>query len=599
MHLRFAVLYIYLLGSVSCVGFTVSCDQVSEVFKKEGLLNECPKDPILGEGSSAITFKLVTESGAVAAGKVVSITTQDEKKKYLHEVSLLETVRGHPNVINLYYAKPNEDYGYMLLEYGEHGDLDTFLKNNRALFQSPSFVLKFFLNILEGVQYIHERKIVHTDLKALNIVVGSQGRPKIIDFDTSRTIGYTGDLQGTPYYLDPIQLTQEGAPYTPNTDIHALGVILYEMVHKQKKPYTAQTLVALTNKIIMGAYTIDQGTHWLVAFLIVKCLAAAPAHRMSVPDMISLIKSEIKYVSHTPQKSQSVNFLNINAKLNPVLSDYKPTTPMTPVEPMKLVDRDGNEWSSHELSFIIQGVDKETRELELLGIEKTPKIKLAPLKVTEIDKLKSRQQFKENPGVFGEGKQVYGEKLTFNNVFKVQENRQNRMIQKIKGQIKVVPETRNKESEAVDINENKNGQNFKSPTEAKGFVVNGPQMRRFKSMLKPTENDLKGKLPQINLNGQRGVIPGTKKYLRRLSQTFKAPQSLGNGQPWDRAAGSGSDSIGVMAILWLVVVISLKLVIDAVRASAGQRKAEVVQECSQNSAESASEGEAPTGDITC
>ena len=73
--------------------------------------------------------------------------------------------------------------------------------------------MNFFIQILFGLQYLHENKIVHRDLKPSNIFVDSEGRVKLADFGLSKTLGHSqsssslgvgvGDLVGTPLYLAP------------------------------------------------------------------------------------------------------------------------------------------------------------------------------------------------------------------------------------------------------------------------------------------------------------------------------------------------------------------------------------------------------------
>jgi len=238
-------------------------------------------------------------TGQMFVGKVVSVGDSVKVDKFVREIDALNKCAGHPNVIRLYRYRVIGSFGFMLLELGEQGALNNFIENNKDLYKEPRLVLQMFLGLLEGVNFIHSKDLVHTDLKTRNVVVSRNKVLKVIDFDLVRENGWSGGKQGTPLYMDPMNVQNTKQPYTPYTDIHALGIILYEMVHQGSMPYKGFGIDNLFDNIVGGKYNIAKGTHWLIAYLIVKCLSTSPKHRLTISDMIKLIKQQIGYVSRT------------------------------------------------------------------------------------------------------------------------------------------------------------------------------------------------------------------------------------------------------------------------------------------------------------
>lgn len=117
-------------------------------------------------------------------------------------------------------------------------------------------ILDWFTQICLGLKHVHDRKILHRDLKCQNIFLTKSNIIKLGDFGIARVLNTTREnartMVGTPYYLSPEIV--DNRPYSFKSDIWSLGVILYELC-SLRPPFDAPSIPQLALKIVKGAYT--------------------------------------------------------------------------------------------------------------------------------------------------------------------------------------------------------------------------------------------------------------------------------------------------------------------------------------------------------
>jgi len=157
----------------------------------------------------------------------------------------------HPNIIKvLDYGKANGDKPYIVMEYLPGGTLKNRLSKNPIPWREA---INLLMPMAHALQFAHERKIVHRDVKPSNILFNQAGQPVLSDFGIVKLLGdevtqdlsSTGFMIGTPEYMSPEQAT--GSNFDHRVDIYALGIIFYEMV-TGRRPFNADTPVGVLVK---------------------------------------------------------------------------------------------------------------------------------------------------------------------------------------------------------------------------------------------------------------------------------------------------------------------------------------------------------------
>ncbi|XP_057563563.1 serine/threonine-protein kinase Nek5 [Hippopotamus amphibius kiboko] len=173
-----------------------------------------------------------------------------EKEASKKEVILLAKMK-HPNIVTFFSSFQENNRLFIVMEYCDGGDLMKRIKRQRGVLFSEDQILSWFVQISLGLKHIHDRKILHRDIKTQNIFLSKNGMvAKLGDFGIARVLNNTMELArtcvGTPYYLSP-EICQN-KPYNNKTDIWSLGCVLYELC-TLRHPFEGNNLHQLILKI--------------------------------------------------------------------------------------------------------------------------------------------------------------------------------------------------------------------------------------------------------------------------------------------------------------------------------------------------------------
>jgi non-specific serine/threonine protein kinase len=186
--------------------------------------------------------KFVTTKVAVKLPLEEQVDTEAIKS----EAVLWERASGHPNVLPIIEADEYDGQIVIVSEYAPDGSLEQLLKKHGALLTKRAVELA--IGILNGLEFLHTRKIIHRDIKPANILLQGDA-PRLADFGISRvmkTTGVSDNISGTPSYMAPEAFDRKR---TIQTDIWSAGVVLYQML-KGKLPFPHGNLTDLFAAIL-------------------------------------------------------------------------------------------------------------------------------------------------------------------------------------------------------------------------------------------------------------------------------------------------------------------------------------------------------------
>lgn len=211
------------------------------------------KGAMIGQGSFGTVFlalhAVTAELMAVKqvempsdSGTAISAKKNNMIEALKHEITLLRELR-HPNIVQYLGSNSDEEHLNIFLEYVAGGSVATMLVNYGSL--PEPLCANFVRQILQGLNYLHSKDIIHRDIKGANILVDNKGTVKISDFGISKRVeastllkdsntphlkrgGPRVSLQGSVFWMAPEVVRQTA--YTKKADIWSLGCLIVEMM---------------------------------------------------------------------------------------------------------------------------------------------------------------------------------------------------------------------------------------------------------------------------------------------------------------------------------------------------------------------------------
>ena len=272
----------------------------------------------LGKGSfswvNIVTRKQDKKKYAMKRVNIINLS-EKEKLSSLNEIRILSSLN-HPNIIGYKEAFFDSKTRTLniVMEYADDGDLQQKIKNNlkNHLHFTENTIWEWFIQILEGIKYLHDNKIMHRDLKSANIFITKNGIVKIGDLNVSiiAKLGMAKTRTGTPYYCSP-EIWKD-LPYDYKSDIWSMGCILYELC-MLKPPFRGTSLKELCFNIIKGSYLpiIKYYSDDLI-YIISRILVVDPNKRATLDELLSsdILKKRISMM----RKNIITNEINIGQK---------------------------------------------------------------------------------------------------------------------------------------------------------------------------------------------------------------------------------------------------------------------------------------------
>eukprot|EP00051_Salpingoeca_urceolata_P009052 m.110999 g.110999 ORF g.110999 m.110999 type:complete len:796 (-) comp16095_c0_seq1:69-2456(-) len=214
-----------------------------------------------------------------------------EREAVQSEVRILSSL-GHINIIRLIESFSEDGVLHIVMDYAEMGDLSHAIEKKSAANKrfSEDLVMNWFIQLAMALKYIHDKNILHRDIKSQNVFLTKDGILKLGDFGIARALStetaFAKTMIGTPYNMSP-ELCED-RPYDKKSDIWAFGCLLYELL-TLRHAFNGKSLPALILKIVKGKFAAIPDTYSQPVRDAVKTmLATRPENRPSIGDILRM-----------------------------------------------------------------------------------------------------------------------------------------------------------------------------------------------------------------------------------------------------------------------------------------------------------------------
>jgi len=203
------------------------------------------KSAELGAGSFGAVYKGMLPNGLDIAVKVLHDHMDDEvtEQQFMAEVGTLWRTN-HANLIRLIGYCFDADERALVYEFMANLSLDKYLFDRRHRVVGPTALLAIAGGVARGLRYLHEecqKKIIHYDVKASNVLLDNSLNPKLTDFGIAQLLSRAdaqasvhGAMRGTFGYMAPEVIHVGTAPITEKCDVYSFGMLLFELIGRRK-----------------------------------------------------------------------------------------------------------------------------------------------------------------------------------------------------------------------------------------------------------------------------------------------------------------------------------------------------------------------------
>lgn len=191
----------------------------------------------------------------------------------------------HPNIVKLNNYIEKKDSVYLIMEYIDGKNLFDYMKNVTGPMPIQNVAL-FVSEILDALIYVHQKGLVHLDIKPSNIMLTANDEIKLIDFGISYDLKMKQEdrISGTPSYMSPEQI--EGTSIDFRSDIYSIGITMFELITGYLPFHTAKSRDDLFKAIktqeipyIRSLHLFDKNLEEKVNDIIQKACAKNPEKR--------------------------------------------------------------------------------------------------------------------------------------------------------------------------------------------------------------------------------------------------------------------------------------------------------------------------------
>lgn len=242
----------------------------------------------ISRGSMGVVWKARQRGlNRIVALKAISsgvLATTEDVARFRSEAETVANLK-HPNVVSIHEIGEHDGLHFFSMDFIEGRTLESLVREKPM---APRDAARLLRTIAEAVHFMHERGVLHRDIKPLNIILDPCGRPVLLDFglaqhlDDTHRLTQTGVVMGSPCYMAPEQAERGQGCIGPQTEVHALGVTLYQMLTAMV-PYSGSTAEETLANVVRWtpkppSEHVPSIPHDLET-IVLKCLEKSPLRR--------------------------------------------------------------------------------------------------------------------------------------------------------------------------------------------------------------------------------------------------------------------------------------------------------------------------------
>jgi len=250
------------------------------------------KGRFLGKGGFARCYEFTTlDNRKISAAKVVpkaSLTKSRQKQKLMSEIKIHRSLR-HTGVVGFEHFFEDAENVYILLELCPNQTMNELLRRRKRLIELE--VQCYILQIVHTLQYLHQHRVIHRDLKLGNLFLSEKMEIKVGDFGLATKLEFDGERKrticGTPNYIAP-EVLEGKSGHSYEVDVWSLGVIIYTLL-VGKPPFETADVKTTYRRIKMNAYSFPETVQLSdqSKSLITRVLVSDPTKRPTLEEILA------------------------------------------------------------------------------------------------------------------------------------------------------------------------------------------------------------------------------------------------------------------------------------------------------------------------
>ncbi|KAI3636608.1 hypothetical protein MIR68_005297 [Amoeboaphelidium protococcarum] len=282
-----------------------SCPSPPSVLKDKKSTVQFTKGKLLGEGGFAKCYEVWDQNGTRFAAKVVpkvSLKSEKSKQKLFTEIKIHQNLK-HPNIVRFKQVFEDSSNVYMILELCENKTFVEMIKKRRKLLEAEA---RYYMKqLLDALTYLHQKRVIHRDLKLGNLFLSGSMDIKVGDFGLATIVKYDGERKkticGTPNYIAPEILFDREHGHSFEVDLWSIGVILYTFL-VGKPPFQTKDVKEIYRNIRENNYVYPEGCgiSAMSKDLISSLLSSKPSDRPTIQEIFDHPWFQLNIPKHIP-----------------------------------------------------------------------------------------------------------------------------------------------------------------------------------------------------------------------------------------------------------------------------------------------------------